>query len=169
MAPFLIFSAPTKAHAEVLRYARAMKEDLPVGGKLGVAGFCWGGYGSTNLCMDAVSEGSDVPLINAQFNAHPSFLKTPDMIVGAITKYKVPYSSAVAEKDFMLGAKSAEETEAAIRQKVGSSDEYKYEFRIHKGCNHGFGVRADLDNPAAEKGYQEAARQAVDWFNKYLN
>lgn len=86
---FATFGAAPKAYPEVLMYARAMHADLAPGEKLGVAGFCWGGYGSTNSCTEKATEGGSEPLIDAQFNGHPSQLKTPDMIVDAIAA-KVP-------------------------------------------------------------------------------
>lgn len=89
--PFIIFGGGPKAFPEVLKYARAMRADLAPGGKLGVAGFCWGGYGSTNLCTEMAVEGGSEPLIDAQFNGHPGQLKAPDMVLDAIAA-KVPYS-----------------------------------------------------------------------------
>lgn len=91
IVPFMIFGSAPRVYPDVLKYARAMRKDLAPGGKLGVAGFCWGGYGSTNLCTEMAVEGESEPLIDAQFNGHPSQLKTPDMVVDAIAA-KVPVS-----------------------------------------------------------------------------
>jgi len=168
VVPFMIWGHPRNVYPDLLRYAREMRKDLPPGGKLGIAGFCWGGYGSTTLCTETAVEGGTERLIDAQFNGHPSFLKAPDMVVDAIAKYKVPYSSAVAAADVMFNEKVALETEAAVRAKVGPPEENDYEFRIYKGCKHGFCVRATPDT-ANMDGYHAAAKQAVDWFNKYLN
>lgn len=176
--PFLIFGHPKNAYPRILAYARAMHADLPAGGKLGVAGFCWGGWSSTKLCTEpAVEGGGGDRLIDAQFNAHPSYIvDTPEMVVDAITKFKVPYASAVAEIDFQFNAAVAEKTEAKVRGATagstgdgsGNDDAYLYEFKIYKGCKHGFGVRATQDTVNME-GYQGALEQASAWYNKYLN
>ncbi|KAI0123450.1 Alpha/Beta hydrolase protein [Xylariales sp. AK1849] len=168
MIPFMLKAAPPKAFPAVLRYARTVKADLPAGAKLGVAGFCWGGYGSTNLCVESVVQGGKERLIDAQFCAHPSALKTPDMIVDAVTKYRVPYAVAVAEEDWMVNAKHAGEIEAKIRSEIGPPEENDYEFVVHKGCHHSFAVRANPGVKIESQGYEDAAQQAVNWFNKYL-
>lgn len=168
--PWMIKAKPTKSYSNIVKYAKSMRADLPEDGKLGVCGFCWGGYGSTKLCTEPREEGSSKPLIDAQFNAHPSFLKIPDMIVDAVKKFGVPYSSAVAPKDFMLSEKKALETEARLRKEVGEPQSCNYEFIVHEGCKHGFAVRADPFNDKVEaQGAEDAAQQAINWFKRFLN
>lgn len=164
--PFSLFGGAAKAYPDVLKYARAMRAELPLGGKLGVAGFCWGGYGSTRLCTETATEDGTEMLIDAQFNGHPSQLKTPDMVVDAIAA-KVPYSCAVAQHDMRFTEKVSNEVEAAVRAKVGPAEQNHYEFVVYKGCIHGFCVRASPGTPNWD-GYHKATKQAVDWFNKYL-
>ncbi|KAK5053178.1 hypothetical protein LTR84_002152 [Exophiala bonariae] len=170
--PWLVFGHPSKVYPQVLAYARAMRAELPAGGKLGVAGFCWGAWGGTKLCAESAVEGGSDRLIDAQFNAHPSYIvDTPEVVVDAITKFKVPCASAVAEKDFQFNAEVAGKTEAKVRDAVGvtgGDGGYTYEFKIYKGCKHGFAVRAQQDTASME-GYKEALNQAVAWFDKYLN
>lgn len=86
----------------------------------------------------------------------------------AIGKFKVPYLCAVAQNDFMLGEKAAMETEAVLREKVGSPEDCNYKFTIYKGCAHGFCVRAKPGTPGMD-GYHAAANEAISWFNRYLN
>lgn len=171
MAPFLYFNNPAKAFPACLRYAREVRAAMPPDGKLGVAGFCWGGYQVTKLACEPASEGGGAggkALIDAVFTAHPSALKAPDDMVAAVETFKVPYSCAVAEFDFMFDKKVSEETEAAIREKLGAGVG-TYEFTVWEGCHHGFSVRASHDEGSdGDKGYEGAAKQAVDWFNKYL-
>lgn len=176
--PFMLWGGPEKAYPAILKYARAVKADLPSGGKLGVAGFCWGAWPSTKLCAEpAIPEGTE-RLIDAQFNGHPSYIvKTPDMIVEAIRKFKVPYTVAVAEEDMQFNKAEAEKVEARLREEIGASggdQGYIYEFRIYKGCKHGFCVRAPMavkkeQKPENEDGYHGSLKQAVEWYNKYLN
>lgn len=171
--PFLIFGHPSKVYPQMLAYARAMRADLPEGGKLGVAGFCWGAWGATKLCVEPAIEGGEERLIDAQFNAHPSFIAdTPQMVVDAIMALRVPYASAVAEEDFQFNAGVAEKTEAKVREATNNGAAtgggYTYEFKIYKGCKHGFAVRAQNDTANME-GYKDALVHATAWFNKYLN
>lgn len=166
--PFMIVARPAKAYPKILAYARGIKSDMGVGKKLGVCGFCWGGYASTNLCAEAVVEGGKERLVDVQFCAHPSALKTPSMIVDAVSTFGVPYSCAVPEKDMVFTLKAARETEAVLREKVGTPEAKNYEFVVHDGCTHSFAVRANPHNKVEYQGLEDAARQAVNWFNKFL-
>jgi len=171
VAPFMIFGKPMNAYPRILEYARAVKADLPAGGKLGVAGFCWGAWPSTKLCVETAVEGGSERLIDAQFNGHPSYIvDTPEMVVEAITKFKVPYACAIAAEDFQFNEAAAQKTEAAVREDEGvkTGEGYVYEFKVYKGCKHGFCVRAD-ESSASMEGYRDAVKQAVGWWNKYLN
>jgi dienelactone hydrolase len=168
MVPFMIRSGAPGAYPELLRYARETRAGLPAGGKLGAAGFCWGGYPATKLCGEAATEGGTTPLLDASFAAHPSFLNAPDDVVNSLSKFNTPYFCAVAEYDFLFDKSVAEKCEVALREKMGSQ-QGNYEFFIHKGAHHGFTVRASPDEGSVGKeGYELAARQACDWFSKYL-
>ena len=188
--PFLLFAHPSKIYPKILSFARAVKADLPPSGKLGVAGFCWGAWPGTKLCVETTSSSSSTAtatatpdsntstserLIDAQFNGHPSYMvKTPEMVVDAIRKFKVPYSCAVAENDVQFNKAEAEKVEAKLREVVGTSGGESgcaYEFKIYEGCVHGFCVRAPIGkyDETNESGYEGAKRQAVEWFDKYLN
>jgi len=164
---------PSKPAAfnNVLDWTRKVKNDLPSGAKLGVCGFCWGGYPSTKLCAEpAVKDGSE-RLVDAQFCAHPSALKPPGDIVDAVTKFKVPYSVAIAGKDFVFTQKQGEETEAVLRQKAGNGDGengYNYEFKYYQDCQHGFAVRAKPGDTVQEAAADSACEQAIAWFKKWL-
>jgi dienelactone hydrolase len=162
-------ASPEGAYREVLRYARALRSQLPEKAKLGVVGFCWGGYGSTHLCKETTVTGGRKPLINAQFCGHPSKLDTPKDIVEAIETFKVPYSVAVGEIDMQFGGAKAAETEALLRSKgQGNGDDRTYQIVVHPGAHHGFCLRAK-DNVAADKeGMDKSADQAVAWLSKYL-
>ncbi|OCL01902.1 hypothetical protein AOQ84DRAFT_200663 [Glonium stellatum] len=171
VAPFMIRSGPAKSYPSVLQWTRKLKADMPAGAKLGVAGFCWGGYQSTNLSKEPAIEGGSVRLVDAQFCAHPSALALPDMIVDAVKTFKVPYSLAQADLDFGLPTKKVHETEAKLRQEVGDGQGeggYVYEIKILKGCHHGFAVRAKPGDTVESKGADDAKDQAIEWFKKHL-
>jgi len=169
--PFLIRAAPPKALPDTLAYARRVKASLPLGAKLGICGFCWGGYMSTALSAEPAVEGGSERLIDAQFCAHPSALKAPDMIVDAVTKFKVPYSLAHASLDFNLTDKKVEEIEAILRPKVGNGEGENgvyYDFKIYKDCHHGFAARARPGDKVEQQGADDAAIQAIEWFKRFL-
>jgi dienelactone hydrolase len=71
MVGFRYRATAPKVYPRMLEYARAVRKDLPAGGKIGV---CWGGYGSTMLCIETREDGEEESLIDAQFCAHPSKL-----------------------------------------------------------------------------------------------
>ena len=165
---FMLTASAPKVYPECLKYTRAVRAEIPAGGKLGAAGFCWGGYPGTLLCGEAATEGGDRPLLDASFTAHPSSLDSPKDVVKSLGKFKTPYFCAVAENDFLFDKGAAEQAEAAIKQELGSNAG-PYEFFIHKGAHHGFSVRASPDEGSVGKdSYEQAAQQAIDWFNKYL-
>jgi dienelactone hydrolase len=166
--PFMIKAAAPKVYTECVKYTRDVRADLPAGAKLGVAGFCWGGYPATRLCGEARTENGSEPLIDASFAAHPSSLDAPKDVVAALGKFKTPYFCAVAEFDFLFDKGAADQTEAAVKQELGNNAG-PYEFFIHKGAHHGFSVRASPDEGSVGKqSYELAAKQAIDWFKKYL-
>lgn len=186
MVPFLYRAAPAGAYPHVLKFARSMRAGLPAGAKMGVAGFCWGGFGSTNLCTEtSVKDGSE-RLIDAQFCGHPSGLKVPDMVLDAVAKLKVPYSMAIGDKDFVIGERQVLETEAALKQKVGEPEANQYEIKIYpvrdwnpvilqfsitnavQDCGHGFAVRALPANKVEMEASEQACQQAVEWYKKHL-
>jgi dienelactone hydrolase len=173
MVPFFIRANPTKAATfnNILNWTRKVKNDLPAGAKLGVCGFCWGGYQSTHLCAEPTVEDGTERLIDAQFCAHPSALKSPGDIVNAVTKFKVPYSVAVGRKDFVFSPKESEGVEAVLRERAGDGNggnDIHYEFKYYEGCAHGFAVRAKPGDTVQEKGAEDACTQAVTWFKKWL-
>lgn len=157
-----------------LAFARKVKADMPPEGKLGAAGFCWGGNQSIRVCSYAAVEGEgegSPRLIDAQFCAHPSKLDLPIDVVNAVTKFKTPVAIAHAADDYALPMQQMEQTEAALREAAGSGDGengFYYEIRIYKGVGHGFAVRAKPGSNVEADGADEAKQQAVEWFKKWL-
>lgn len=154
-----------------LDFARKVKADLPPGAKLGVAGFCWGGYQSINLCAQPAVEGGSERLVDAEFCAHPSGLKVPNDIVNAVTVFKSAVAIAHAKDDFALPTKKIEETEVILRQKAGTGDGqdgFNYQITIYEGVGHGFAVRAKPGSSVEADGADEAKAQAIAWFKKWL-
>ena len=118
--------------------------------KIGFVGFCWGG-------RFAISQ-------NFQFDAtvacHPSLVKFPAELDGV----KKPFSLAVAETDPMYNAERAKETEKILKEK-GLED---VEAVVYEGVHHGWTTRANLADEKQKQGRDNAVKQVVGWFEKYL-
>jgi dienelactone hydrolase len=169
--PFLATARPAAAYPAILAFARAVRAELPPAGKLGACGFCWGGWASTALCVEAAAPGSDERLLDAQFCAHPSALETPAAIVDAVSRFHVPYALAAAEHDHRLSMRKVDEVEAALRVAVGAGEGENgcyYEVVRYEGCTHGFAVRAGPENEVEMEAAGKACDQAVEWFKKWL-
>ncbi len=86
----------------------------------------------------------------------------------AIKTFHTPYSMAIGDSDIAYSEKKVLETQAALRQTVGTPEENDYEIRIYKGRKHGFTVRALPGDKADMMAMEEARDQAVNWFKRYL-
>ncbi|CAI6020438.1 unnamed protein product [Clonostachys chloroleuca] len=152
----------------VLAYARAVRATLSPGGRLGAAGFCWGGLQTVKLSQEPSIKGGDKQLLDAHFTAHPAGLKVPDDYLKAAKAFHVPISIAVGDEDRFLSKSDVETIEAEFRQEFGSL-ENDFEAVVYPSCGHGFAVRAEpskvVENDAANK----AALQAIEWFKRHLN
>lgn len=166
---FLLWSSPKAAYPKnILPFARAVRAGLPAGAKLGVVGFCWGGFGSTKLCEEPAVEGGTERLIDVQFCGHPYGLKTPDMIIDAVTRYEVPYSMAIGDRDRWLSKEAVEQTQAALDQVIERGGNERGEIRMYPGCTHGFVVRAKPGNEVETLAAEQARVQAIEWLKRYL-
>lgn len=172
-APFMwrAFPGSNASFQPCLEFARKVKSELPAGAKLGVAGFCWGGFQSINLAAQPAVEGGAERLVDASFSAHPSGLKAPANIIDAVKTYKTPISIAQAQNDIALPTKKVEEAEAALREMIGRGDGeggYNYQIKYYDNCAHGFAVRAKPGVKEESEGADAAKVQAVEWFKKFL-
>ncbi|KAI0330462.1 alpha/beta-hydrolase [Cubamyces sp. BRFM 1775] len=124
--------------------------------KLGFVGFCWGG-------RFAITQ-------NAQFDAsvaaHPSLVRFP----GEIAAIRKPFSLAVADDDPDFDRARAEATERILKGSLGERGlgEDEVEVRVYEGVKHGWTTRANLDDPKQREARDEAVRQVVGWFERFL-
>lgn len=129
---FMYRAKPAAVYPSILAYARNVKKDLPEGGKLGVAGFCWGGYGSTMLCVESAVNGESDRLIDAQFCAHPSKLDFQKVIPEAVMNFKVPYSMVIGDVDMALKKEVVEDLQKALKEKISEPEENGYQIKMYK-------------------------------------
>lgn len=169
MSIFIPFARRTRGVTPaILAYARAIKAELPAGGKLGIAGMCWGGLQSTKLSQEPAVEGGKDALIDAHFTAHPAGLKVPDDFIQSIRIFDVPFSMAIGDQDMILKNDTIINLEAALRQEIGESQQHHYEINIYENCGHGFAVRADPKKAVENEAAGKASEQAVEWFKQFL-
>ncbi|KAF2629668.1 alpha/beta-hydrolase [Macroventuria anomochaeta] len=157
--PFFMRASPQSEQctASCLEYARKVKEELGDGGKVGVAGYCWGGYQALYIARQE-REGQKV--VDAVFVAHPARFE-PAHASDAVDK-GVKVSFAHAGDDMALPMGKVEETKSALEGSKG------FEIRVYEGCVHGFAVRATPGKEREASAADEALRQAVEWFEKWL-
>lgn len=155
-----------RLYPPVLGYVRAVRASLPLGSRLGIAGFCLGGHWSSRICSEPTSEGGDERLIDAHFTAHPSSVKGEDLAAFA-SKFRVPFSLALGDKDMMMSVEQARGSEASLRE-VFREEPDKLEVTIYENCGHGFALRADPKKTDENEGSDRALEQAVVWFRRFL-
>ena len=156
VTPFFKRASPESETSTLpcLEYARTVKKDLPVGAKLGLAGYCWGGYQALHIARGTES------LTEAIFIAHPAKYEAAHAEEAVAKGVKVSF--AHAGEDMSLPMSKIEETERVVGAREG------FELRVYEGCAHGFAVRA---NPAKEREGEaagEALGQVGGWFGRWL-
>ncbi|KAI3390539.1 hypothetical protein diail_9257 [Diaporthe ilicicola] len=150
----------------VLGYVRAVRASLPLGAKLGIAGFCLGGQWSSRLCAEHAIEGGGSHLVGAHFTAHPSNVD-PSELAKFAKRFKVPQSLALGDRDVNLPIGQAHELDTSLRD-VYSDNLDRLEVRIYERCGHGFALREDPRQTDENEGAERALEQAVAWFRRWL-
>lgn len=127
--------------------------------KIGVTGFCGGGYHVTRLAHCELAANGR-PLVDAAFTAHPSEIKLPE----DIENIKVPFSVSIGDVDFAMSLADVERMRRILKES-GQADS---EVVVIPKARHGFAVRADPDNKENMAMAEQALVQAVNWFRKHL-
>lgn len=155
-----------RLYPAVLGYVRAVRASLPLGAKLGLAGFCLGGHWSSRICAEPTAAERDERLVDAHFAAHPSSVRAEELAAFA-SRFRVPFSLALGDKDLMMSVDQARRTETALRE-VFRDEPDKLEVVIYESCGHGFALRADPKQTNENEGAERAADQAIAWFRRFL-
>ena len=133
-----------------------------------VAGYSWGGRYALLLThrdrwmMKNGGGYREGGFVHAAFAAYPTSLSVPADIK-AIAR---PASLALGDCDEMMGVKTVEEIQKLLEGRT--AEEVQTEVRIYEGALHGFAVRADLGKVMEKEQYEGAAKQAAEWFKKFL-
>ncbi|KAM0756391.1 alpha/beta-hydrolase [Meredithblackwellia eburnea MCA 4105] len=136
-------------------FMSALRNELKIT-KLGAHGYCFGGRYVFDFCFENA--------IEAGQTSHPSRCDIPDL-------HKLLETSKIP---LLINACETDETwpkhkqEAAIE--ILGDGKYKPGFKqnYYPGCTHGFGTRADLDDPKQVFGKENSLEETVAWFKKYL-
>ncbi|KAL2264261.1 hypothetical protein VTK26DRAFT_9037 [Humicola hyalothermophila] len=116
-------------------------------------GYCFGGrYVFRFLAGDREAR------VDAGFAAHPSMVGDDE-----IEAIAGPVSVAAAENDALLTAELRSEMESLLGQ-TGRP----YQVTLFSGTQHGFAVRADLEDAEQRFAKEEAFLQAVRWFDRFV-
>jgi len=136
---------------------------IPGTNKIGAVGFCWGGrYAILEAHGPRTnSEGATIGGVDAAFAAHPSLVSIPADFE-AVTK---PLSLAVGTKDSLLSEEQIGQIQDILAKKV----DLPKEIRIYEDQVHGFALRGDWSSEKDKKAMDEAEKQGIEWFEKYLS
>jgi dienelactone hydrolase len=75
-----------------------------------------------------------------------------------------PLSLAVGSKDSYLDTDSVKKIQDILAKKTG----VPHEVRIYEDQVHGFALRSDWSSEKDKKAMDDAEKQGIEWFNKYL-
>jgi len=119
--------------------------------KVGALGFCWGGRYAILAAHDEV---------DAAYACHPSLVAIP----GDFEPVTKPLSLAVGTKDSLLDNDQVGQIQDLLAKKTN----LPHELRIYEDQVHGFALRSDWSSDKDKKAMDDAEKQGVEWFNKYL-
>jgi dienelactone hydrolase len=134
---------------------------IPGTQKVGAIGFCWGGRYAILQTHSPRPEGS-VGGVDAAYACHPSLLSIPSDFE-AVNK---PLSIAVGTKDSLLDQKSNEQIKEFLDTK---KKDVPTEVKYYDDQVHGFALRSDWSSEKDKKAMDDAEKQGIEWFNKYLS
>jgi len=96
--------------------------------------------------------------IQVGYCAHPSFVESQEL-----QEIQGPLAISAAETDSIFPAEKRHESEEILK-KTG----LPYQINLYSGVEHGFAVRADLNNEVVKYAKESAFLQAVQWFEEHL-
>jgi dienelactone hydrolase len=125
---------------------------IPGTNKVGALGFCWGGR---YAILAAHGE------VDAAFACHPSLVSIPADFEG-VTR---PLGLAVGDKDSLLD----ESQISKIKEILNGKKDVPNEVKVYQDQVHGFALRSDWSDEKDKKAMDDAEKQGIVWFEKYLS
>ncbi|KAK0731879.1 hypothetical protein B0H67DRAFT_640218 [Lasiosphaeris hirsuta] len=164
LARFLVRCRAAVVRPRVLAFVRAVRGVVGEG-KVGVAGFCWGGVYAVRLAQareENVVEGRAVA--DCVFTAHPTFVKVPS----DVEKVVQPLSVANGDDDAQMGARGMVRLRAILEAKNDAAGKEVHEVVVYPGAKHGFAVRGDRADALQKERGDKSEDQAVRWFRLHF-
>ncbi|KAJ1691530.1 hypothetical protein LUZ63_015685 [Rhynchospora breviuscula] len=140
---------PEKGYEDAKSVIKSLKEKGV--SAIGAAGFCWG----AKVVVELAKSGD----IKAGVLLHPSFVTVDD-----IKEVKVPISVLGAEID----RTTPPEVVKQFDEILSGRPEVQSFVKIFPGVAHGWTVRYEVTDKAAVEKADEAHKDMLDWFTKYV-
>ncbi|KAL8708753.1 MAG: hypothetical protein Q9220_006395 [cf. Caloplaca sp. 1 TL-2023] len=152
LGPWVARNSKENRAAAIHDAARALKQDLKFK-KVGVMGYCWGGWGAFQLGA------KDKGLVDCISAAHPSLLTKEE-----IDELAVPVQILAPEHDTSFTPELKEYANKTIPA-LG----LQYDYQYFPGLSHGFGTRGDPNDEVQRRGLERAKNAASAWFGTHLH
>nr|POE63502.1 protein aim2 [Quercus suber] len=139
---------------------------IPGTDRVGAIGFCWGGRYALLAGAKGFSA-ADGKGVDAVYACHPSLVSIP----ADFEDICVPTALAVGGKDSLLGEAEVAQIQEVMekkRQGVEWTPLKESEVRVYEDQVHGFALRGDWSSEKDKKAMDEAEKQGIEWFKKYL-
>lgn len=150
LAGFLARNRKEVRRPEIFECAKTLRSQYS---KVGVIGFCWGGWAVFQLGAK-----ENHGLVDCISTAHPSLLEKEE-----IEKVGVPVQILAPEQDQMFTPELKE-----YANKVIPTLGVPYDYQHFPGIDHAFAIRGDPNVPGERDGMERAKNAAVLWFRQWL-
>ncbi|KAJ8099824.1 Alpha/Beta hydrolase protein [Lipomyces tetrasporus] len=158
--PFLFAARRSVTVPKILRFAQSIKSSEYSNLPLFNVGFCWGGIYSILLSKSDI--GKD--MFAASASLHPGTLKLP----ADVENMSVPLAIGLGTEDQAVTKAAAATIESILEKTTQETKGFEFELKWYEGMKHGFAVRGDLQKEEVRKGVDDAKKQVVEWFLKFM-
>lgn len=162
LGPWLLKHRESVSRPLVEGFIRTVRM-VPGTHKVGVIGFCWGGRYALLAGHKDFSSGEGKG-VDAVVSLHPSLVSVPADFEDIV----VPTAIGVGDKDSLLGMKDVEGIKEVMERKK-ETEGVESEVRVYEDQIHGWSLRGDFSSEKDKKAMDEAQRQGIEWFEKYLS
>ncbi|KAJ7086300.1 Alpha/Beta hydrolase protein [Mycena crocata] len=123
----------------------------------GATGYCFGGRYTFDLAFDGIIQAAAV--------SHPGLLVIPADLEKYAEVAKAPLLINSCTVDMMFPPEAQAQADAILG---GGKFAPGYRREYFDGCQHGFAVRGDMNDPKVKAGKEGAFKACVEWFVKHL-
>ncbi|MCJ1483449.1 hypothetical protein MMC06_003616 [Schaereria dolodes] len=141
---------PDKVEPVIEETIKAMKGEMGVK-RIGAVGYCFG----AKYVVRFMAEGKGV---DVGYCAHPSYVEAEEL-----KAIKGPLCISAAETDHIFPPPKRHESEEILKE-----TNQPYQITLFSGVQHGFAVRAEVNDKVKKYAKEQAFFQGVAWFDEYL-